>query len=86
MENLRGHSSAFIAATFALVARGYTVEIKGTGRASYQAKIRDQLDLLVGDLEYRDPADEPNPQAQGLSFASYCPTLGVVFELINGFI
>lgn len=86
MMEPRGHSSAFVAATFALIARGYTVEIKGVGRASYQAKIRDQNDMFVGDLEYRDPADEPNETAQGLSYANYGPTMGMVFQLVTAFI
>lgn len=53
-----------------LVARGYGVELRSCYRASYHAVIRDAMDIVVGDLEYRDPQDESNPQAQGLSYSS----------------
>ena len=80
------HSSAFVAAAFALIAKGYTVEIKRVARASYHAKIRDSLDGLVGDLEWRDPIDERNPRAQGLSSAGYSIGQDEIFRTVLHFI
>jgi hypothetical protein len=79
-------SASFMAAVFALLRRGYAVELVATGRGSYQAKIRNQLDVLVGDMQYRDPIDEKNELYQGLSFASHTPEMGAAFGVITPFI
>lgn len=80
------HSSSFIAAVFALVARGYTVEVRSACRASYHATIRNHLDAVVGDLEYRDPSDEPEEYAQGLTYANHGgDEMGRVFQIVLAF-
>lgn len=85
MNDPAQHSSSFLAAVFALVARGYIVEIRRVRTASYAATIRNQLDTVVGDLEYRDPVDEPNEYAQGLSSSDYGYEMGRVFDIVLAF-
>lgn len=61
----------FLALVFNLVSRGYVIELKSSGKSSYHATVRNQLDLIVGDIQFRDPQDEPNEFAQGISYGSH---------------
>lgn len=56
---------------FTLLARGYILEMKAVMRGSFHATVRNQLDRVVGDITYRDPQDEPNDYAQGISYGSH---------------
>ncbi len=63
------HTSAdFFSVVFALLAKGFTVEMKMRYKASYVAIVRDSRDAFIGELQYRDPQDEPKEYAQGLSY------------------
>jgi hypothetical protein len=64
-------AAQFLAVVLDLVSRGYIVEVRGHHKASLAATVRNQLDLVVGDLQYRDPADEANEYAWGISYAGH---------------
>jgi hypothetical protein len=67
------HSPAhFMSLVFALLARGYRLDLQGVRRASYHAVVRNAMDQVVGDLTYRDPSEEPpDSPAVGISYGSY---------------
>lgn len=67
---MKGRSCAadFFAAQFALLARGYILEVRAVRKGSFHATVRSRLETVVGSLEYRDPRDELEPSAQGLSY------------------
>lgn len=67
------HSPAhFMSLIFALLARGYKLDLQGVRRASYHAVVRNAMDQVVGDLTYRDPSEEPKGSpAAGISYGSY---------------
>jgi len=74
MESTRPqHGPAhYMSLVFALLARGYKLDIQGVRRASFHAVVRNSMDCTVGDLTYRDPSDEyPNSPAVGISYGSY---------------
>lgn len=66
------HSTAhYMSLVFALLARGYRLDIQGVGRASYHAVVRNAMDRVVGDLTYRDPSEEHASFAAGISYGSH---------------
>jgi hypothetical protein len=67
------HSPAhYMSLAFALLARGYKLDIQGVRRASYHAVVRNAMDQVVGDLTYRDPSEEsPDSPAAGISYGSH---------------
>lgn len=79
--------TAFYSVCFALIARGYIVEIRAVMQRSLRAAIRNSMDLPCGDLQYRDPSDEPEELAQGISYASCFGDVGAapdpVFAVIQ---
>jgi hypothetical protein len=60
----------YISQVLSLVARGYRVTIEPAGSASYHAIVYGP-DGPVGDLSYRCPSEEKDPNAMGISYASY---------------
>jgi hypothetical protein len=67
----RQDPAQWLSLCFTLMARGYILEMKAVARASFHATVRNQLDRIVGDISYRDPQDEPNDFAQGISYGSH---------------
>ncbi len=63
--------AGFLSVVLALVDRGYKVEVERVRRSSYRAIVRNDLGMARGEFQYRDPGDEPEPEAQGLSYGPY---------------
>lgn len=62
----------YMSLVFALLARGYKLDIQGVGRLSFHAVVRNAMDQVVGDLTYRDPSEEPEgSDAAGISYGSH---------------
>ena len=82
VQQPRHCSAEFMGLLLTLMSRGYVVEARAARRASFTAKVINQLDVPVGEIQYRDPVDEPNEQAQGISYSSFDSHRDATFELV----
>lgn len=63
----------YMSLVFALLGKGYRLDIQAVGRASFHAKVFNRQDQGVGTLDYRSIGDESQRYAQGISYGS-CST------------
>lgn len=67
----RRDAMEFLSIVLRLLARGYVVEMRAHHSASYSAVVRNSMDVILGDLQYRDAFDEDTLEAQGISYACH---------------